>query len=69
MSNADNIHIKIYRYEVLYPNIQTKLIFVKITKYYLNNKMHRKRCTSKNKMHLKRFQPGCNIYGDPNEKG
>ena len=31
--------------------------------------MHRKRCTSKNKMHLKRFQPGCNIYGDPNEKG
>ena len=48
---------------------KTKFIVVIITKYFLNRKMHLKRYTNKNEMHLKRFKPGCNIYGDPNEKG
>ena len=46
-----------------------KIIVVIITKYFLNRKMHLKRYTNKNEMHLKSFKPGCNIYGDPNEKG
>ena len=48
---------------------QWRFIVVIITKYFLNRKMHLKRYTNKNEMHLKRFKPGCNIYGDPNEKG